>query len=63
MLEKIRKAVVFKCLLDVAKHVTIPIEWEYMKRKSIYKGKGNKKEMNNQRVIFITNILSKFRRE
>ena len=47
-------------LYEVAKHVAIPKEWEYMKIKSIYKGKGNKKEMNNQIGISITNILSKF---
>ena len=29
--------------------------WEYMKIKLIYRGKGNKKEMNNQRDIYITN--------
>ena len=46
-------------LNEVEKHVTISKEWEYMKIKSIYKGKGNKKEMNNQRGIFIINILSK----
>ena len=49
----------FKMLNEVVKHVTIPKEWEYMKIKSIYKGKGKKKEMNNQRDIIITNILSK----
>ena len=31
-----------------------------MKIKLIYKVKGNKTEMNNQRGIFMTNILSKF---
>ena len=35
----------------VAKHVTMPTEWEYMKILSIYKGNGIKNEMNNQRCI------------
>ena len=47
-------------LKEVVKRVTIPTEWEYVNMKSIYKVKGNKKEMNNQRGISITNILSKF---
>ena len=47
-------------LNEVVKHVTIPNESEYMKIKSIYKGKGDKNEMNNQIGIFITDILSKF---
>ena len=47
-------------LYEVAKHVAIAKEWEYMKIKSIYKGKGNQKEMSNQMGISITNILSKF---
>ena len=38
----------------------MPKEWEFMKIKSIYKGKGNKKEMNSHRGIYVTNILSKF---
>ena len=47
-------------LNEVVRHVTIPKEWEYMKIKSIHKGKGNKNKMNNQRGISITNRLSKY---
>ena len=47
-------------LNEVVRHVAIPNEWEYMKITSIYKVKGNKKGMNNQMGIFITNILCKF---
>ena len=49
-----------KILNEAVKHVTTHKEWEYMKIRSIYRGKGNKEEMNNQRGIFITNILSEF---
>ena len=45
---------------EVVKHVAIPKEWENMKMKSVYKVKGYNKEMNNQRSIFMPNILSKF---
>ena len=38
---------IFLMLNEVIKHVTMPKEWEYMKIKSIYKGKGN----NNKRTI------------
>ena len=47
---------IFKIPNEVVKHVAIRKEWEYMKIKSTYIGKGNKKERNNQRGIFITNI-------
>ena len=47
-------------LNEVVIHVAMPIEWECIKLKSIYKGRGNKKsiEMSNQRGIFITSVLS-----
>ena len=36
-------------LNEVVKHVTMPKEWKYMKIKSIYKGKGNKKEIKKSK--------------
>ena len=36
-----------------------PDTWEDITIKSIYKGKGSKKEMDNRRGIFITNSMSK----
>ena len=44
---------IFLMLNEVVRHVAMPNEWECMKIKSIYRGKGNKKEMNNQRDICI----------
>ena len=50
---------VFKMLNEVVRHVAMPNEWEYMKLNQYIKEKTIKK-LNNQRGIFITNILSKF---
>ena len=36
---------IFKMLNEVVKYIAMLNEWEYMKIRSIYKGKGNKKEM------------------
>ena len=44
---------------EIMKTGAIPIQWEKMKIKSIYKNKGSEKEMKNRRGIFITNIISK----
>ena len=47
---------ILKMLNEVVRHVTIPKQWEYTKIKPIYTGKGNKKEMNNKKDIFMNNI-------
>ena len=64
------KLICFKCrknldksihvmLNEISKTRNIPLEWQTMKIKSIYKNKGSRKQMKNQRGLFITNILSK----
>ena len=37
----------------------IPNQWKYMKIKSIYKNKGQRQCMKNQRGLFLTNVISK----
>lgn len=37
----------------------IPIQWKDMKIKSIYKKKGQRQSMKNQRGLFLTNVISK----
>ena len=37
----------------------IPKQWQKMKIKSIYKGKGSRKEVGNRRGLFLSSILSK----
>ena len=46
-------------LNGIIKTGEIPEKWKRMKIKSIYKRKGSRNEMKNQRGIFITNIVSK----
>ena len=38
---------------------TVPKRWKQMKIKSIYKNRGERTKMKNQRGIFLTNIVSK----
>ena len=37
----------------------VPTEWEWMKIKSVYKGKGSRREVGNRRGLFLTSILCK----
>eukprot|EP00111_Clytia_hemisphaerica_P015501 TCONS_00045769-protein len=46
-------------LNEILKEGTIPEKWKKMRIKSIYKNKGSRNEMKNQRGIFITNVVSK----
>ena len=46
-------------LNEIYKKNEIPKKWEKMKIKSLYKNKGSRSEMTNQRGLFITNIVSK----
>ena len=40
---KYLESTIYKMLNEVVRHVAMPKELEYMKMKSIYRGKGNKK--------------------
>ena len=44
---------------DINKHKESPDEWIQMIINTIYKGKGDKKDLENRRGLFITNCISK----
>ena len=44
---------------EVMETKQIPNQWKYMKIKSIYKKKGQRQCMKNQRGLFFTNVISK----
>ena len=46
-------------LNEILRSQEIPDRWKQMNIKAIYKNKGDRREMKNQRGIFITNIISK----
>ena len=48
-----------KLLNEILTTRTVPEKWNRLKIKSLYKNKGDKKEMTNQRGIFLTSIVSK----
>ena len=45
-------------LNEVLEKGDIPYKWKTMRKKSMYKKKGDRREMENQRGIFLTNIIS-----
>ena len=46
-------------LNEIGQQQIIPIEWEELIVKSIYKNKGNRNDIENRRGLFITSIISK----
>ena len=44
---------------EIRNYQEIPVEWEELLVKSIYKNKGSKNEMDNRRGLFMTSIISK----
>ena len=46
-------------LNEIMEKGDIPNKWKSMRIKSLYKKKGDRREMENQRGIFLTNIVSK----
>jgi hypothetical protein len=53
------KQSLLKLLNEILITITVPKRWEKMRIRTIYKNKGDKKEIKNYRGIFITNIVSK----
>ncbi len=44
---------------QISKAKDIPEAWKTMKIKSIYKNKGDRKDMKNQRGLFLTSTVAK----
>ena len=47
---------ILKMFNEITKSSKIPMEWQQLKIKSIYKNKGSRQELTNRRGIFITSF-------